>query len=361
MRSGFAPKGRGDSRSVRRFDLDAVRAIPIRSVAVDLGFVLTATGLGRCRLPGHDDHNPSFSLNDAKQRFKCFACGERGDVIKLARLMTGRDFVETCAWMTDRYLGGAPERPRLPALISGNKAMSTPRDPVRASERAYRPDPELYGWFLERSPLEAGGTHYLRKRGFDASTIAHFRVGQVGDDRQALRELVTAFGRGRLEACGLLIPDSRGDRLVFRGGQLLFPFLDDDAVTYLQARLASEGTAFRWICPGGLAPPVFNQNALSHPAATIAICEGVTDVLSAHQLGYAAIGLVGASAPLPDEVVARLAGRMVEIFGDADKAGSRLASRMLDQLGRRGITTIQKRLPDGANDLNEYLRMKASR
>lgn len=344
---------------MQRFDLDAVRAISIRSVAIDLGFVLTPTGLGRCRLPGHDDRNPSFSLDDMKQRFKCFACGGHGDVIELTQLMTGLQFLEACAWLSDHYLRGASEPSRPPKLVRASPTKSTP-ETNRGPERVFRPDPELYGWLLERSPLASEGTDYLRTRGFGGATITHFQVGQIGDGRQALRELVAAFGRDRAEACGLLISNSRDDRLVFRGGQLLFPFLEGDTVAYLQARLASEATDRRWICPGGVAPPVFNQSALSRSATTIAICEGVTDVLSAHQLGYAAIGLIGASAPLPDEVAARLVGRKVEIFGDADKAGSRLASRLIDQLGRRGITTIQKRLPYGVNDLNEYLRMRTS-
>lgn len=214
---------------MRRFDLDAVRAISIRSVAIDLGFVLTPTGLGRCRLPDHDDRNPSFSLDDTKQRFKCFACGGRGDVIELTQRMTGLRFREACAWLSDHYLGGASEPSRLPKLIMASTVRSTP-ETSRAPARVFRPDPELYGWLLERSPLTSGGADYLRTRGFGGATITHFQVGQIGDGRQALRELVGAFGRDRVEGCGLLISNSRDDRLVFRGGQLLFPFLEGDTV-----------------------------------------------------------------------------------------------------------------------------------
>ena len=91
-----------------RFDLDRLRAIPIASVARNLGFSLAPSGNGRCRLPGHDDRNPSFSIRTLTNRFTCYACGGRGDVIALVMAMEGLDFVDACAWLDDRYLAGAP-------------------------------------------------------------------------------------------------------------------------------------------------------------------------------------------------------------------------------------------------------------
>lgn len=48
--------------------------------------------MGLC--PFHDDRNPSFVVNPAKQTYRCFACGEHGDVIGFVRRMEGVGFVE---------------------------------------------------------------------------------------------------------------------------------------------------------------------------------------------------------------------------------------------------------------------------
>ena len=39
--------------------------------------------VGHCPIPDHDDRSPSFHLYTSSQRFKCFGCGQSGDVLDL--------------------------------------------------------------------------------------------------------------------------------------------------------------------------------------------------------------------------------------------------------------------------------------
>ncbi len=80
---------------MRREAVEAVRA------AVDLGAVVAAyTSLsgngrnryGRCPLPGHDDEQPSFSVNPGKGVFHCFGCGRGGDAFRFVELAEGLTF-----------------------------------------------------------------------------------------------------------------------------------------------------------------------------------------------------------------------------------------------------------------------------
>jgi DNA primase len=339
-----------------RFDVASIRAIPIRSVAVDLGFHLTATGTGRCRLPGHADRNPSFAIRPVTNRFTCYACNGKGDVIDLAMVMMGLDFVEACKWLADRYLGGASRRP----LASGPSKQSLATRPVAAARTEAPPvisgDCEVFEWLLGCSPLASTGDAYLRSRVFTEATIQHFRIGQVSDRSQILREALGRFGRERLRKCGIIDDGRFGERLVFPTGYLLFPFMIEGEVAYLQARRPDQETKWRWLCPRGLLPPVFNQDVLSGDASTISICEGVTDVISAHELGLVAIGLVGVNGHLDARTLARLRGRNVAVYGDVDDAGSRFSRHLVRLLSAKGITAIPKRLPEGVNDLNDQLR-----
>lgn len=340
-----------------RFDLDRIHAIPIHSVAADLGFSLNARGTGLCRLPGHEDHNPSFSAKSTTNRFACYACGCKGDVIDLVMIMGGLDFKRACGWLSEKYLG---EISRLPSHVTRTLAIArsvgaAPR-PRTFAKSIGAPDDEVYSWILEHSPLNETGKAYLQTRGFMPPTTQTFRIGQIGNRTALLGDAVREFGRQRLRACGLINKGQFGERLVFPSNYLLFPFVADGAVIYLQARRSDQSPQWRWLCLDSLLPPVFNLDALSSNASTISICEGVTDVVSAHELGLNAIGLVGANGHLDKVTVQRLRGRNVAIYGDADSAGTRFARGLVEMLAGHGITAIPKRLPPDANDLNDHLR-----
>lgn len=112
------------------------------------------------------------------------------------------------------------------------------------------------------------------------------------------------------------------------------------------------------VLPGEAPAAPYNLDALAKPGSTITICEGITDVLSAHELGMLPIGLLGAMRNLGTDIIDRLIGRNVAIFADADRSGRSLAKRLSDRLAARGITVVTKQLPPEVNDLNDYLRSR---
>lgn len=350
------------ARPVRRaaarapLDFARIRDIPIASVAADLGFKLNARGGGLCHLPGHDDRKPSFALRLRSNSFQCFACRRHGSVIDLVMEMEGLDLIPACRWLSERYLGerlavGSPARRAPPPA-------SAPARPATEPGRTVTPDTELYGWLLDQSPLAAEGRAYLSERGFSAEALAAFRIGQVGDRAALRRSAIARFGAERLRRCGLLCDGRWGTNLVFPSRYLLFPFLINGAVSYLQARRPDGGSDFRWVCPADLLPPAYNLDVLDRGHATILICEGVTDTLSAHEMGHPAIGLIGVRAHLDPPTIARLRGHNILLIGDRDAAGQSFARDMVRLLSRQGITAIARALPGGANDLNDLLRQQ---
>lgn len=337
-----------------RYDLKRIKAIAIAKVAKDLGFQLSRRGAGRCRLPGHLDQRPSFSLRLVSNSFLCFGCQRYGSVIDLVMAMDSLDFSAACRWLNDNYLNSAnaPSRSRRPRPITQQTMPAS----VWPSTHGF--DPEVYSWILDRSPLAESGKAYLQRRAFGAETIAHFRVGQIGDRTALFRRALTTFGMTRLDRAGLVMQGRYGPLLCFPSNYLLFPFLQDGRVIYLQARRADDRADYRWFCLAKLLPPPYNLDALVESGSTITICEGITDVLSAHQLGMLPIGLLGAMRDLGPDIIHRLIGRNVAIFADADRSGRGLAKRLSGRLAARGITVVTKRLPPEVNDLNDYLRLR---
>ncbi len=342
---------------MKRFDLDSIRAIPIQLVAADLGFSLTVKGAGRCRLPGHEDHNPSFSVRLLTNRFTCYACGRNGDVIDIVMAMEGLDFKEACYWLLVRYLGNTDRSVVQTRSIVQNTRVPTYEPSLcRKVKPAAASDSELFGWLLERSPLGDTGTAYLRSRGFSEATVRYFRVGQVGDPAKLLLDADARFGRERLNSCGVISEGRFGEYFVFPKGYLLFPFSSNGEVVYLQARRPDQYKPLRWICLNKLQPTVFNGDVLAENVSTISICEGVTDVLSAHELGLSAIGLAGANARIDATTLEKLRGYNVAVFGDGDGSGARFSRELIKLLSTKGITAVPKRLPKGVNDLNDHLK-----
>lgn len=90
--------------------------------------------LGLC--PFHEDHHPSLVVNQEKQYFTCFACGEKGDVIHFLQKIEGLSFKEAVKQLTvdrgqltgDRRQGGVKtvkkDKKQLPA-DSDAKQLST--------------------------------------------------------------------------------------------------------------------------------------------------------------------------------------------------------------------------------------------
>ena len=52
--------------------------------------------------PFHDDHNASLSVHPDKQIFKCFSCGESGNVISFVEKINGVSFTEALKILADR-------------------------------------------------------------------------------------------------------------------------------------------------------------------------------------------------------------------------------------------------------------------
>src|SRR5712691_6261802 len=78
-------------------------AYPLLEVVERAGVRLKRSGShrwqGQC--PFHEDRNPSFFVDVERQRFVCFGCKARGDVIDFVRLHEQLGSVsEACAWLT---------------------------------------------------------------------------------------------------------------------------------------------------------------------------------------------------------------------------------------------------------------------
>ena len=289
--------------------------------------------------PFHDDHNPSLELNPDRQSFKCWSCGAGGDIFDFVKDYERVDFPEALKMLADRagVALGDPATPSAPGLSKVELLAVT-----SWAEAA----------FVEALARSAEAGSYLEERGISADSVARFRIGFAPESRDWLtaRARKAGISAAALERVGLIVRSEKypvpHER--FRG-RLIFPIHDPRGRTLgfggrilpsIERKNAEAGSkAAKYL--NSPETPLFQKRRilygadLARPPARaegwVAVVEGYTDVIAAHQVGLSnVVGTLG-TALGDDHVTAlrRLADRAVLVF-DGDEAGQKAADRSLE-------------------------------
>ena len=314
----------------------------------------------RCPFPNHNDSNPSFQVRNQGRHWVCYGCDRRGGAIDLVKEYFDMSFIEAKRWLAKRR-GYAS----LGTKHSSSHLKRTPTSTGSSKQYDFRkdvegpPDHEVYHFLLSNSPLRDTGAHYLAERGLKNSTIDRFKIGQT-PNTSILKDMISKFGFDRVNRSGLLtkLSNHNNFRLMFPSNSILFPFIEDDKIEYIQGRIIGNQDRVRWRNLYRRRQRVYNVDVLKDKTIDrIAICEGVMDVISAAQLKCEAIGLIGVSARLSERQIGCLKGREVELLLDWDEAGERRSVDLRRELSLFGVMATRRTKPkENANDINDLLR-----
>ena len=98
------------------------------------------------------------------------------------------------------------------------------------------------------------------------------------------------------------------------------------------------------------------MDSLQENVSKIAICEGVIDTLSAIEIGYSAVGLIGAGATFTRNNILSLIGKNVDILLDWDEQGEVRSEKLVKELRSHGVAAVRKQIFNSSiNDLNDFL------
>ena len=213
---------------------------------------------------------------------------------------------------------------------------------------------------LSFCPLTTAGRSYLHRRHLSNRTIDHFQIGEFGPTEQFLLEANRRWSESELIKSGVLRRAYKQATASFpyRTGQLIFPFFDCGRCVYFQVRKTREESGNRWFNPPGLSVFLYNADVLRTlgQRRTVYLCEGATDVMSAHELSWSAVGLAGANS-LRIEWLSCFGGLDVHILFDRDSAGQRSAKKYVALFQQNHINVVNQILPYG-DDLNEFLAIR---
>jgi DNA primase len=283
--------------------------------------------------PFHSEKTPSFMVNEEKQIFHCFGCGEGGNVFTFLMKMGHFSFPQAVEELAKRYGVKLPVQ----ELSPGQKKDLARRDLLFQINQAVS---EYYHDLLVRQKEGEAARQYLSQRGIRQEIVEEHRLGYSLERWDGLVQHLQGKGLPLEMAreLGLVLPKkSQGWYDAFRG-RVIFPIFDlYQRVVGFGGRILREGE------PKYLNSPeseiyhkgeiLYGLHVAKREVAAkdqVLIVEGYFDLLTLHQHGFKqSVATLGtALTPSHLRTLKRYTKNVVTIF-DGDRAGVQATLRSL--------------------------------
>ncbi|HOV15809.1 MAG TPA: DNA primase, partial [Spirochaetota bacterium] len=134
--------------------------------------------------PFHNDKSPSFSVSDSYGIYKCFACGESGDVIKFIEKIENLSFVEAAHFLAKK--AGI----NVDLSSNGSEVSNIKEEYVNFNLRLVK----LFQHFLLEKKESQIAREYLLKRGLNEDIIETFKIGYAPKEYGRLEDILKKRG-----------------------------------------------------------------------------------------------------------------------------------------------------------------------
>ena len=304
----------------------------------------------RALCPFHEEKTPSFYVVPSKGFYKCFGCGESGDVFSFVMKRIGLDFTEAV-----KYAGR-----KAGVEVREVKARPEYQDPNRPLYEANAFAREYYREQLADAETGRLARDYLEKRGIDADTAEGFGIGFAPDEWRGLRTAAARHGidDAILLDAGLVTTSERSEEPYDRfRSRIIFPIegLTGKVIAF-GGRLFGPGKGAKYL--NSPETPVYHKSEELYglgrarheirKEGAVLLVEGYTDVVSlvAHEIPNVVASLGTALTSVQARLLARFASKAFLLY-DSDMAGLRATFRAADVLLGAGIHPSVVTLPGG--------------
>lgn len=297
--------------------------------------------VGLC--PFHKEKTPSFSVNPARNIFKCFGCGKAGDSVRFIMEHEHYSFNEALRFLAKKYGIKIEEREQTPEEIMAQNER----------ERMFNINSFAQNYFsntmMTSEEGQSVGLAYFHERGFRDAIINKFQLGYCPDSGTAFTDFATKNGYGKdlLTKVGLTV--SYDDRVYDRyRGRVIFPIhnLTGKVIGFGGRILSTDKTKAKYVnSPESeiynksqtLYGIFFAKNEISRLDNCILV-EGYADVLSMHQAGIENVVASSGTSLTTEQIrmISRYTKNITMLY-DGDAAGIHAALRGTDMILEEGM------------------------
>lgn len=304
--------------------------------------------IGLC--PFHGEKTPSFNVNPSMGIYKCFGCGESGDVIEFLRKYENLDFKEAVEILA--------ERARIPLEQS-----KEPERPV--SNNFYEMHREAAYFYLDNLFKSKVAMNYLSDRKITLDTAKRFGLGYAPDNWSSLKDFLMTKGYKEediLKANLITRSEKSGNTYDAFRSRLVFPLIDlKKRVVGFSGRIIGDGEPKYYnsrdsyeFTKGNL---LFGLNMVQNNKNRdkIMLVEGNIDVVKLHQMGinYVVAALGTAFTSRQAQLLKRF-GNQIFLCLDGDSAGKKATLKAIETLQNQGSDPKIVEIPDNM-DPDEYI------
>ncbi len=324
-----------------------------------------ANHIGCC--PFHNEKTPSFYVSPSKGIFKCFGCGEAGDVVAFLKKHEHYTYPEALQYLARKYNIEIHEEEMTPE----QQQRQNERDALfHVSEFAQK----FFADLLFNDEMgRAVGLSYFHQRGMSDEIIKRFGLGYCLDEWSNFTDhaLKNGYSETVLEKTGLtIVKEESGKRYDRFRGRVMFPIysISGRVLGFSGRVLSSEKQAAKYV--NSPDSDIYNKSrilyGLYQARAAIAkagkcyLVEGNVDVVSMHQSGVEnTVASCGTSLTTEQIRLIKRYTNNVTVLYDGDSAGIKAALRAVDLLFTEGMHVRLVLFPDG-EDPDSYAQKYGS-
>ncbi|MGL5330654.1 MAG: DNA primase [Peptostreptococcaceae bacterium] len=306
--------------------------------------------------PFHGEKTPSFYINSSKQIYKCFGCGEGGDVINFVMKMENLEFMDAVKHLAKKY--------GIEINTNMDEQSKVRMEKIKRFQDIHVEAARFY--LTNLLSQKNHGYEYLRKRGLDDKIIKKFGLGYSLDSWNALLNYLISKGRTQEELieCGLINYKSENNKVYdkFRN-RVMFPIFD-----YRGNVIGFGGRVLDDSIPKYLNSPdtlIFNkrQNLYGLNFArkeikdrTIVLVEGYMDLISLYQYEVKnVVATLGTALTEQQGILIKRYADTAIISYDSDEAGIKATLRAIEILNKLDIVVKVLDLKE-CKDPDEFIR-----
>ena len=302
-----------------------------------------------CVCPFHNDTNPSMSVSREKQIYRCWSCGESGNVFTFLMKYENIDFKEALRYLGDRV-----------GIDTGSVKVSKKTTKFDKLYEAYNLSVKYFQNNLN-STIGRGAREYLQNRKIDEDLIKEFEIGLSLESYDDLTKLLTGknYDLVTLNRIGL-----SSDNHDMYNDRIMFPLYDvSGRVVGFSGRIYKDNGQNKYL--NTKETDIFKKGELLYHyhiareecriSRSVIVMEGFMDVIRASSIGIKnTVALMGtAMTDQQISLIKRLSDNIVLCL-DGDGPGQHAMLSIGDNLLSRGIEVKIIVLPN-PDDPDSYI------